>query len=447
MKKTLSEYWESRFYRLLTVAFLILLCAILLSGIYKKWIPRKGKKLTIGVFAGSYWEIENGHYYRILDDAIEKFRKANPDYEVTYTSGILKSDYSEWLAEKIMQGDAPDLFFVPGDNLSIFAQLGALRPLDDLIRSDPEFDGEAFYTSAYRFGEENGMQVALPYECAPNMMFVNRTILDEAGIPLPEPDWTWEDFLEICRSVTKGTNGSDVINQFGVSGYSWVDAFNSNGVELFDEEGTSCNFTSPQIGEAIVFLERLQSGNNGYNVSGRDFSNGNVAFQPMMFSEYRAYKSRELSLKKYSGFEWECITMPAGPSGENISRLDTLCVALSSRTSQEKKAWELLKILTCDHEIQEEIFEYSEGISPLRGVTESKETAKVILQKTGAEFNIDTLRRAMENTVIAPRFQGYEDAKDEVSLAVRSILESNANVQMEQIIWNRRINNYLKVRR
>ena len=167
----------------------------------------------------------------------------------------------------------------------------------------------------------------------------------------------------------------------------------------------------------------------------------------MMFSRYRAYKSRELSLKQYSGFEWDCITMPAGPSGDNVSRLDTLCVAMNSRTSQEKEAWELLKLLTYDKEIQKEIFDYSEGISPLSGVTESEETANMIRRRTGTEFNTDTLRRAMGKSVIDPRFSGYEEAKEEVSLAVRSILESNANLQMEQILWNRTINNYLKARK
>ena len=139
--------------------------------------------------------------------------------------------------------------------------------------------------------------------------------------------------------------------------------------------------------------------------------------------------------------------MPAGPSGDNFSRLDTLYVALSSRTSQEEAAWELMKILTSEKEIQKEIFDYSEGIAPLVDVTESEETADMILEGTGTAFNMDTLHRAMEKSVTPPRFAGYEDAREQVSIAVRSILDSNSNVQMEQIIWNRTINNYFKTRR
>ena len=67
-----------------------------------------------------------------------------------------------------------------------------------------------------------------------------------------------------------------------------------------------------------------------------------------------------------------------------------------------------------------------------------------ITQSTGTEFNLDILESAMEKSVTRNRFRGFDNAQEEVGLAVRSILESNSNIQMEQIIWNRTINNYLK---
>ena len=438
---------KKRWPRLLVVVLLVVFSAILLSGIYGKWgISRNGKKITIGVFAGSYWDIENGYYYRILDDAIARFRQEHPDYEVEYASGIRKSDYTEWLSDQIMEGRAPDIFFVPRDDLDTFGQIGALHPLDDLIREDSSFDENAFYPAAFRCGQREERQLALPYECAPNMMFVNKSILDKEGISLPDSDWTWDELLTICRKVTHSTDDTGIINQFGVSGFTWEDAFDANGVELFREDGSSCDFTADEVGEALSFLERLREANEGYPASGSDFSSGNVAFQPMRFSEYRAYKSRELSLKKYSGFEWDCITMPAGPSGDNSSSLDTLCVGMSSKTSHEKEAWEMIKILTCEKEIQKEIFDYSEGISPLCQVTESSETEDRIRRETGSRMNMETIRRAMDKAIVRRRFSGYEEAHEQVSLAVRSILEGSANLQMEQIIWNRTINNYLKTR-
>ena len=198
------------------------------------------------------------------------------------------------------------------------------------------------------------------------------------------------------------------------------------------------------IGDAIAFLEKLSALGSGNSLSERNFAQGNVVFQPMNFSEYRAYKSQEMSFKKYSGFEWDCVTMPAGPSGDNYSRLDTLSIAMSENTTQEEMAWEFMKLLTTDPQIQSEIFEYSAGISVLPEVTQSEETRRRITQSTGSEFNLDILESAMEKSVTRTRFRGFDNAQEEVGLAVRSILESNSNIQMEQIIWNRTINNYLK---
>jgi multiple sugar transport system substrate-binding protein len=320
----------------------------------------------------------------------------------------------------------------------------ALKNLNDLIKEDDSFDPDAFYRTAYEYGKYRGKQYALPIECAPNMMFVNKSILDREKIDLPAEDWTWDDFYRICRIVTRDTDGTGIIDQFGTVNYSWIDAFDANGVELFDETGKSCDFTVREIGDAIAFLEKLSALGSGNSLSERNFSQGNVVFQPMLFSEYRAYKSQEMSFKKYSGFEWDCVTMPAGPSGDNYSRLDTLSIAMSENTTQKEMAWEFMKLLTTDPQIQSEIFEYSAGISVLPEVTQSEETRRRIRQSTGAEFNLDILESAMEKSVTRTRFRGFDNAQEEVGLAVRSILESNSNIQMEQIIWNRTINNYLK---
>ena len=193
-------------------------------------------------------------------------------------------------------------------------------------------------------------------------------------------------------------------------------------------------------------LDRLEGLNSGYSVSSREFALGNVAFQPMLFSEYRAYRSYPLSIKKYAGFEWDCLTMPAGPDGANISRLDTLTIAMSASTVHMKEAWEFMKFLTGDEEIQSEIFDYSEGVSVLKKVVESEKTRRFFQENTdtGDALSLPVLSRAVEHAVVVPRFHDYDEAVAEVDRAVRTILESSSNISMETIIQNRSINTYLK---
>ena len=126
--------------------------------------------------------------------------------------------------------------------------------------------------------------------------------------------------------------------------------------------------------------------------------------------------------------------------------MDDLAHALgmSKKTSHEKEVWELMKILTFDEQIQGKIFDYSEGISPLTSLTESEETAKLLRQGTGSRFNMDTLRFVMEKSIMPRYIKGYGEINEQISIAVQSILESSSNLQMEQIIWNRKLNSYLK---
>lgn len=439
-----SEIIKSRKLRVVISILIAAAALFIITGQVKRIRGSKEKILTLGVFSDSYWGVQNGYANKIIDDAISRFEAKHPGVKVQFESGIMKSDYSEWLSEQMMKDTEPDVFFVQEADFSTFAQINALKNLNDLIKEDDSFDPDAFYRTAYEYGKYGGKQYALPIECAPNMMFVNKSILDREKIELPARDWTWNDFYRICRKVTKDTDGTGIIDQFGTVNYSWIDAFDANGVELFDEKGKNCDFTVKEIGDSIAFLEKLDALGSGNSLSERNFAQGNVVFQPMLFSEYRAYKSQEMSFKKYSGFEWDCVTMPAGPSGDNYSRLDTLSIAMSENTTQEELAWEFMKLLTTDPQIQSEIFNYSAGISVLPEVTQSEETRRKITQSTGTEFNLDILESAMEKSVTRTRFRGFDNAQEEVGLAVRSILESNSNIQMEQIIWNRTINNYLK---
>lgn len=233
---------------------------LLLLGNEEKKLSYFGQTvLTVGAFSDSYWEVQNGYAYRILDDAIAKFEKEHSGVRVVYESGITKADYAEWLAEKLMTDDAPDVFFVPEDDFNDLAGIGALAELSAWIQRDAAFDAGAFYDAAYSSGKIGTRIYALPFECAPKLMFVNRTILKEEQIAMPAADWNWNDFYDICASVTRDTDGDGAADRFGQSDYTWKDAFDSNGVQLFDAKGQTCFFVDDGVEDALLFMEKLQA--------------------------------------------------------------------------------------------------------------------------------------------------------------------------------------------
>lgn len=427
----------------------VMLCGIvgiLWTGFDRTMEAKKSNTLTIGVFSDSYWNVQNGYSYQIVEDAIAVFEEKHPDITVEYTSGILKEDYTEWLAEELMKETAPDVFFVLGDDFSSFVEADALKDLAPFMEKDEEFQESVFYSSALACGKYDGKQYALPFECAPKLMFVNRSILDAEGITMPGNDWTWEDFYSLCQAVTKDTDGDGLIDQFGQVGYTWKEALESNGVQLFDQKGTECRLTASGVEESLRFIEKLETLTNGYNVSERDFDLGNVAFQPMSFSEFRAYQPYPLRVKKYSGFQWGCIPMPSGSQGDNISTLDSLLVGMNKKTANTKEAWEFIKTLTTNPDIQAEIFDYSEGVSVLRTVTESEQTLQSLIEDSGSEesLNLSILSEVVEKSLVSLRFPEYQEAEERVDQAVHDIIDGEGNISMELIVWNREINQYLK---
>lgn len=249
-------------------------------------------ELRVGTFAGSNWDVPQGESYAYLDHVIARFEAEHPGVKVTYQSGIRKSDYTEWLAGRELAGEMPDVFLIPQDDFNLYAGLGALLPLDALAKKDDAFALDDFYPAPLAFGRsaDDAALYALPAECVPRLMFVNRTLLDREGIPMPQDDWTWDDFLAICQKVTRDTDGDGRLDQFGAYGYNWQDAAVTSGAELFREDGKASYFTDERIESAVRFANALHQLQRNQVVQERDFDIGHVAFRPFNFAAYRTYK-------------------------------------------------------------------------------------------------------------------------------------------------------------
>lgn len=392
-----------------TAAILVLIGPVFLHVRQRKEEP---DILRFGMFAGSYWDVPTGNCYKVIDDAIRRFEAEHPGVKVEYVSGILKDDYPEWLSEQVLLGKEPDVFMIPSGEFDMLASLNVLKNLDGLIQTDESFVTDAYYPAAYEYGSIGRNQYALPYECVPTLMFVNKSLLENEGIPLPDEDWTWEDFMEICRKVTRDTDGDGVIDQFGFYDYGWQDAVYANGVALFEQSGQASHFGDPRVEAAVRFIKDLTFTNQGYTVTSKEFDKGKVAFRPLAFSEYKTYKPYPWRIKKYSDFEWDCIKMPSGPDGGNHSELDTLLMGIGSRTGKEQLAWEFLKSLCYDEETQIQLISDSQGMPVIRRVAQLPKMQEVLGSDAPGTGYVDmkVISEVMEEAQAVPRFRLYTSA-------------------------------------
>ena len=425
---------------------LILLAAAAAAAVFFT-VFRKSSVLEVGVFAGSYWDVANANSYAIVDRVVERFEKAHPGVRVHYYSGIRKDDYSEWLSRQLLVGKLPDVFLVLGDDYNQLVSTGSMKDLDSLMASDPDFDKTKYFSTAIGAGKVGGRQYALPYETVPMLMFVNKTLLKNEGLEVPQLDWNWNDLYDIASRVTRDTNHDGAIDQFGVYNYNWREAVYSNGATLFGSDGREAFFTDQKVIEAVKFAKQLKALNGGYQVTQDDFDGGHVAFMPLSYAVYRTYKTYPYRIKKYSQFQWDCITLPAGMHGANVSEVNTLLMGISSRTQHEQLAWEFLKLMSYDPETQKDLFVYSQGASVLQEVTGSAETKEILQQDMEVnEKFIDNqiLSNVLETGITTPQFRKYNSALTQAENAVNRIIDEDDDVESSMRILERQINLYLR---
>ncbi len=252
---------------------------------------------------------------------------------------------------------------------------------------------------------------------------------------------------DICRLVTKDLDGDGMLDQFGICNYDWLDAVYSNGGEIFQSNGKTCYLAEDSVIESVKYIRQLNELYCGQKVAQEDFNGGNVAFMPLTFAEYRTYKTYPYKIKRYANFKWDCITMPAGREGGNVSQVDTLLMGISANTRKEELAWEFLKLLTYDEKIQTQIFSHSQGASVLRAVTQSAEMEEIVqaeMEEGETVISGKLLGQVIEEGYTAPQFKKYEQALALSDSEIGEILLNDKTIDSNMKILQRTINSYLQ---
>ena len=419
-----------------------LLC---LAPVYWAWHVTHGEvTLRIGLFVGSNWDVPSGEAYAVIDAAIAKFEAEHQGVKVEYASGIKREDYGEWLAEQLLAGREPDVFVVQDEDFDAYAAMGALQDLTEFVEDDSQLDWQGYYPALADYGRYEGHIYGLPVECAPTLMFVNKTLLDREGIPMPQEDWTWDEFYDICARVTRDTDGDGALDQFGVYGYDWQLAALANGARLFREDGKASYFADPRMEAALRFLLSLRRLQKGTEVTGRDFDLGRVAFRPFTFAEYRTYKPYPWRIKKLSDSEWDCVRLPRGPQGRNISPVGTLLLAMSGRTDHASLAWEFLREVSTDPEIQALVLSKSQGLPVRREVVQGAAGAEAMEGEGETGIDMAAVSDIMEEAVSQPKFRDHGAAILMADNEIRRILQGTEAVGGTLHRLQKEINAYLQ---
>lgn len=125
----------------------------------------------------------------------------NEEYKnITVNIDKIPSPYETMLAAKVPAGNMPDLFWINPVSLPFFYQQGMAFAMNNYYKESGLSDSD-YVAAAIASGKNNkGNYYMMPRDFGQTVLYYNKSLLKAAGVEtLPADDWTWNDFLNICK--------------------------------------------------------------------------------------------------------------------------------------------------------------------------------------------------------------------------------------------------------
>ncbi|MBS1714562.1 MAG: extracellular solute-binding protein [Armatimonadetes bacterium] len=208
----------------------------------------------------------------VIREAVRGFERAHPDIKVKLEN-VPYGAFAQKLLAGYAANAAPDVAMMEPKGFQRFAKRGGLLPLDPFFAQTPDVKIEEYYRPIVDAMRYQGRLYVLPRDIAPiGIVFYNKRLFREAGIPDPDGTWTWDweprpelrdkDFTWVMQKLTKFDAKGKVV-QWGFVP-AWTRAFAdtvvySQGARYVDDpvDPTRWTWDDPRVVRAYQWVADL----------------------------------------------------------------------------------------------------------------------------------------------------------------------------------------------
>lgn len=382
------------------------------------------------------WELYPQQAENERKSLIEPFQQQFPNIKVENSAVAGYDAYWQKIQTLYATGKAPDVYAMSVGYEWDFANEEKIIDLDDRIKA--EMPAEEYYQSPLpmlRYPDPRGRLFAFPFQWVCSVLYYNKDLFDQAGVPYPDEGWTYDTLLDAAKELTGA-------GQFGFnsnSAHTQLDpAIYANGGKVLTDDYKRCALAdSPEAIETIQWFVDLiakhrvapdanQSRDIGLGTANSPFQSGRVA---MVIDG-----SWQISTTRGVDFNWDIAMVPSG----KIKRViyggpDSL--SISATTPHVEDAWQFLKFAVGPARTVES---FGPGVVPIYKATATSQgwleaggepsNKKVILASEpymmGAEFisnNWTEWRITAMNSGLTPAFLGGTSVTDAVNTTCANI--------------------------
>ena len=327
---------------------------------------------TINVFLYMQ-EHEKEIYKGLVEEFVEEHKDEIKEvvFEVT-----TQDEYNTKMIANMTAGDMPDVFYVGPAAVRSYVDNGYILPLDDYV--EPETIEKIWGTTQeiYRYDGTNvgtGSLYALPKDLSCFAFAYNKDLFDEAGLAYPDPEkpYTYDEFIEVCKALTKDKDGDGETDQWGVANanqFGMTPYLYSNGVKFLNDDMTKVNVANNEaLKNALKFYTDLTL--NGLTPSvDQDTALG--GYQRWLDGQIGFYACGTWDIAAFMDdstfpYEWDLTGWPIGPDGDGRSHtwMGSVGYCISKNTENPDLCAELIAKLSTDEDGQKAVSGITTGSS------------------------------------------------------------------------------------
>ncbi|WP_150269533.1 ABC transporter substrate-binding protein [Paenibacillus tepidiphilus] len=181
-----------------------------------------------------------------FNDLIAKYEESHPGVTVEW------KDYpydaiSQRLLTSTASGNSPDVVNLNTEFASQLGSKGALLNLSDYLTAE---QAGAYFDGIYNSTVFDGKAYALPWYTGTEVLFMNKKLVEEAGLDPANPPQTRDELTEWARQIHEKTGAAGYAQQL-VSKLFPID-----GIPILNEDKTAAAFNTP---EAEAMISNLRS--------------------------------------------------------------------------------------------------------------------------------------------------------------------------------------------
>lgn len=242
-------------------------------------------------------------------------------------------------------GDMPDVFWMHSNEAVKYMSNDILLDITDKVNSSSKLEMDKFPQDLKDMYTYDGKIYAVPKDMDTIAMWYNKTMFDEAGIDYPTEDWTWDEFYDIAKKLTKddGSQYGFAMNPSNEQD-TWMNIVYTMGGTIIKEDGTS-GFDDPNTIKAMEFVDKLVKDvcppANTMSETGTDvlFQSGKVAMISQGSWMVAGFKENE-----YLTQNCDVVRLPKdATTGKSVSIYNGLGWAASAGTSMPDEAFQLIE--------------------------------------------------------------------------------------------------------